>query len=323
MFANIMTELETLQHTNKTTEVTTKDDSFHSLIGSSTDKSSMHQPIECVEATAGDKNSHEEGISTTNNFPSYTEMIATILLSERPAAKTLQEIYSFMEKRYPFLKQRGASWKNSVRHTLSLSECFVKMPRPDSGRRCDWTVHPVYLHQFSCGNFKKPRQMKKNLRAAKFAPGQCSKTLFENNLTPDGCFTPRNQCRYGSPHVVHHYPEYRFIDRCQIPGRSQSGRISPLPSHPSYERDSSEFLELPHPRRSCYKLCHYPSVETTFHDSLRLSPQEKFTLSSGIENVEAFQNFMQSQHMSAINSDFQDFLTGLYLKNFVDVSNLS
>eukprot|EP00112_Aurelia_sp_Birch-Aquarium-sp1_P017094 Seg3938.1 transcript_id=Seg3938.1/GoldUCD/mRNA.D3Y31 product="Forkhead box protein I1-B" protein_id=Seg3938.1/GoldUCD/D3Y31 len=320
MFANIMTELESLQHTNKTTEITMKDDSFNSLIGSSTDKSSMHQPIKCVEATAGDKNNHEEGVSTTNSFPSYTEMIATILLSERPAAKTLQEIYNFMEKRYPFLKQRGASWKNSVRHTLSLSECFVKMPRLDSGRRCDWTVHPVYLHQFSCGNFKKPRQMKKNLRGAKATKGPCSKTQFENKLTPNGCFTPRNQCRYSSPHVVHHYPEYRFIDRCPILGRNQPGRIPPLPPHPSYQNASSEFLELPHPTRGCYKLCHYPSIETNCHDTLRLSAHDRFARSNGFENAEAFS---QSQQMFPISSDFQDFLAGLYFKNFVDVSNLS
>ena len=308
-----MTELENLQYTNKTKEITTKDDSFSSLIGSSMDKFSMHQPIECVETTARDKNNHE-GISSTNNFPSYTEMIATILLSERPATKTLQEIYDYMEKQYPFLKQRGASWKNSVRHTLSLSECFVKMPRPDSGRRCDWTVHPLYLHQFSCGNFKKPRQMKKNLRLAKVAKGQCSKTRFENKLTPDGCFIPRNQCRYSRPHVVHHYPEFRFIDRCQIPDRNQPARIAPLPSHPSCHSNSSEFLELPHPARSCYKLCHYPSIETTFHDTLRLSSQETFARSSSIESVEEFQHFMQSQQMSPINSDLQDFLAGLYSK---------
>ena len=90
----------------------------------------------------------------SHRFPSYTEMIATAILSGEPTAKSLQDIYMLMQKRYPFLEHRGRSWKNSVRHTLSFNECFVKIPRQDSGQRCNWTVHEKYVCRFLSGNFK-------------------------------------------------------------------------------------------------------------------------------------------------------------------------
>ena len=91
---------------------------------------------------------------SVDRYPSYTEMIAKVILSDTSTAKTLQDIYRTMEQSHPFLQQRGRSWKNSVRHTLSFNECFLKVPREDSGQRCNWTVHPRYLHRFSIGNFK-------------------------------------------------------------------------------------------------------------------------------------------------------------------------
>ncbi|XP_065060136.1 forkhead box protein E1-like [Rhopilema esculentum] len=105
----------------------------------------------------------KKGHSKSCPYPSYIEMIATVLLSERPASKTLQEIYKHLEKRYPFLEQRGRSWKNSVRHTLSLNECFIKVPRQDSGKCCDWTVNQSYLNRFSVGDFRRQKRRPRTL----------------------------------------------------------------------------------------------------------------------------------------------------------------
>lgn len=128
----------------------------------------------------------KDGISpgtnvTVNRFPSYTEMIAKILLSDMFTAKTLQDIYKNMEEMYPFLRQRGRSWKNSVRHTLSLNECFLKVPREDSGQKCNWTVHPKYLHRFSIGNFKNLRSLSKRDRDTKSRANDKFKTCQSND----------------------------------------------------------------------------------------------------------------------------------------------
>ncbi|XP_002166935.1 forkhead box protein fkh-2 [Hydra vulgaris] len=89
---------------------------------------------------------------------SYTEMIAKAIFSGKGNMSTLQDIYEFLIENFPILKSRGKSWKNSVRHTLSLNEWFVKIPRTDNGKSCYWSIHPIYLNRFRKGDFQKQRK---------------------------------------------------------------------------------------------------------------------------------------------------------------------
>lgn len=99
-----------------------------------------------------------------DKIASYTEMIAHAIFSSENNMCTLQDVYTYLDEQYPVLKSRGKSWKNSVRHTLSLNEWFVKIPRMDNGKCCYWSVHPVYLQRFKRGDFQKQR--KSTLKAA-------------------------------------------------------------------------------------------------------------------------------------------------------------
>ena len=99
-----------------------------------------------------DKKSEPEKIA------SYTEMIARAIFSGKGNMSTLQDIYEFLTENFPILKSRGKSWKNSVRHTLSLNEWFVKIPRTDNGKSCYWSIHPIYLNRFRKGDFQKQRK---------------------------------------------------------------------------------------------------------------------------------------------------------------------
>ena len=49
------------------------------------------------------------------------------------------------------------NWRNSVRHNLSLNECFMKAGRSDNGKGHFWAVHPSNYRDFSNGDYHRRR----------------------------------------------------------------------------------------------------------------------------------------------------------------------
>jgi len=56
---------------------------------------------------------------------------------------TIRDIYAAMEEKYPYYRTAGSTWKQSVRHHLSLNRLFERQPRPvtDPGFGSYWTVN--------------------------------------------------------------------------------------------------------------------------------------------------------------------------------------
>lgn len=65
---------------------------------------------------------------------SYALMIYRALDSSSDGKLTLSEIYSWIEKNYPYYQTADPVWKNSIRHNLSLNPTFSKIPRPSSSK---------------------------------------------------------------------------------------------------------------------------------------------------------------------------------------------
>lgn len=113
-----------------------------------------------------DQSANESSSQQQNgSLPSYTAMIAQAILSKEGHRSTLSDIYEYMSKTFPALERRGTGWRNCVRHTLSLNDCFIKLHRPENGRSCNWAVHPTYFESFSRGDYRKRRSIRKRARA--------------------------------------------------------------------------------------------------------------------------------------------------------------
>ena len=83
----------------------------------------------------------------------YIEMIAKTIMMSSTQKLLLSHIYSFIEHTYPDFTASKGAWKNSVRHNLSVNECFMKAGRAPNGRGYYWKIHPACMNNFKNGNF--------------------------------------------------------------------------------------------------------------------------------------------------------------------------
>ena len=92
---------------------------------------------------------------------SYIALITMAIDSTQNKRATLAEICHYIRESFPYYRENcKQGWENSIRHNLSLNECFQKLPREQGkpGKGHYWVLDPGARHMFDDGSYRRRKK---------------------------------------------------------------------------------------------------------------------------------------------------------------------
>ncbi|XP_041642251.1 forkhead box protein E1 [Cheilinus undulatus] len=146
---------------------------------------------------------------------SYIALISMAIANSPDRKLTLGGIYKFITERFPFYRDNSKKWQNSIRHNLTLNDCFIKIPREPGrpGKGNYWALDPNAEDMFESGSFLRRRKRFKRCdfstytsyvhETPVFSPVQIARSAaYANTVYPNMTVSPT----YGQQLPSSYYP---------------------------------------------------------------------------------------------------------------------
>nr|SVE75312.1 EOG090X0B2Q [Daphnia dolichocephala] len=174
---------------------------------------------------------------------SYIALITMAILSNPHKKLTLSGICEFIMNRFPYYRDRFPAWQNSIRHNLSLNDCFVKIPREpgNPGKGNYWTLDPMAEDMFDNGSFLRRRKRYKRQQSDFFRDPAAATAAFLHHMAVTDPYT------HQALMAGHHHPHHAAMAAVAAafpptPLATPQDRMPPAPSSNSPANGPGNFL---------------------------------------------------------------------------------